>query len=75
MAFYLTSCADYLTVIARVDTIPEAVETCRRLEAERNDGFAVCAWDGGRMVADAEGPVDAPGMSAYERQERSGDAY
>lgn len=71
----IISCKDYLTVIEQVSTVTEAVERCREIEAERNDGYAVCAWNGSRYVADAEGAAEDYGMSQYERQEVSGDAY
>lgn len=72
---YLTSCRDYLRVIGTATTVGEAVRLCRELELATNDGYAVCAWRGSRLVADAEGPVNSPGMSAYERLEASGDAF
>lgn len=72
---YLKSCKDYLLTIGTCDSVDGAVAECRRLEIERNDGYAVCGWRGSRLVADADGPVAARERSAYERAELAGDAF
>ena len=63
-----------LAVEATCATVAEAVVLCRSLEVSAADGYCRNAWEEGRLVADAEGPVLQYGMSAYERAERAGDA-
>ena len=43
------------TIIARAPLDVDAPALCVQLEDERNDGWAVCAWRDGKLVANAEG--------------------
>ena len=70
---HLLTCNGYGTI----RTLPysaDAPAECRAEEIRRNDGYNVIAYDGGRLVADAEGwvaedrsPAD-PMLAALERR-------
>lgn len=74
MRYVLYSCGDHLTPLDRLPYDGDAPARCLALEVERNDGYAVYAMDGGRIVADADGwierdtsPAD-PMLAAMERR-------
>lgn len=50
----LITCNGY-KVLREIAFDADAPEECRVEEERRNDGYAVCAWQDGRIVADAEG--------------------
>lgn len=67
-----SSCQDYKTIATAAHDV-DAPKECARLEAERNDGFAVCAWSNGRLVADADGWTERQdGASPYDAATATG---
>jgi hypothetical protein len=52
-----TTCRNYTTVATATYDVDAPAE-CARLEEERGDGYAVVAWQNGRLIADAEGWAD-----------------
>lgn len=60
------SCADYLTPILRVTGDVDAPAICRMLEVQREDGFAVVAWRGGKYYADVDGYYEQPGPDPFD---------
>lgn len=72
--YYVLTCNGY-KIEQSCETLSEAIKVCGQNETASNDGFARVVSHNGKLVADIEGEWAEYDMSAYERLERSFDAY
>jgi len=72
--YQVLTCNGYTTEQS-CETLSEAISACIHKETVSNDGFVRVVSHNGRLIADCEGEWPVYGMSAYERQEVSSDAY